>query len=204
MIAVVESECRTRQDDAPKFEELLPAIQKQASIAFRYLPLSDREDMVAEATANSYLAYQRLVQRGKAHVAYASPLAQYAIRQIRAGRRVGNRQSSKDVMSAHAQRAHNITVQRLDSVYVPRGRWEEMIFEDKKAGPSDVAAMRIDFAAFLKSLQPMMRKIAKILATGETTKRVAKKFGVSQARVSQIRRELKQAWQMFQGELVVE
>ena len=203
MIAIVEQESRTRQDDAPTFEELLPAIQKQAAIAFRYLPLSDREEYVAETVANAYCAFHRLVERGKADVAYATPPCSYAIRQIHAGRRVGSRRSSKDVMSPCAQQARGIKVERLGSVYESRGKWEELVIESRKSGPAEIAITRIDFAAFLKSLQPMMRRIAKTLAAGETTKNVARKFGVSQARVSQMRRELQQAWEMFQGEMAV-
>ena len=41
---------------------------------------------------------------------------------------------------------------------------------------------------------------AKVLANGETTSAAAKKFRITPGRVSQIRRELEQAWHRFQGE----
>jgi DNA-binding CsgD family transcriptional regulator len=43
--------------------------------------------------------------------------------------------------------------------------------------------------------------LAEKLATGETTSTVARIFGISRGRVSQLRRELYDAWRMFQGEL---
>ncbi len=43
--------------------------------------------------------FVRLVRRGKAGLAYPTPLADYAIRQVRAGRRVGCRQNAQDIMS---------------------------------------------------------------------------------------------------------
>ncbi|MEA1949813.1 MAG: hypothetical protein U9N87_00395, partial [Planctomycetota bacterium] len=71
--------------------------------------------------------------------------------------------------------------------------------EDRSATPADVAASRIDFAAWLRSLSGRYRKIATALATGETTAKVAKMFRLSRGRVSQLRRELKESWQVFQG-----
>jgi hypothetical protein len=42
-------------------------------------------------------------------------------------------------------------------------------------------------------------KIASWLAMGETTKKAAKRFRVSPGRISQLRRELQQDWDDFQG-----
>ena len=46
------------------------------------------------------------------------------------------------------------------------------------------------------------RRIAKVLASGESTRETAKRFKLSSGRISQIRAELKQSWQAFQGEPV--
>ena len=46
---------------------------------------------------------------------------------------------------------------------------------------------------------PKQRKIAKSLATGETTKAAARKHHVSPGRISQIRRELMSRWFEFIG-----
>jgi hypothetical protein len=50
-----------------------------------------------------------------------------------------------------------------------------------------VAICRIDFAEWLRRLTARLRKIALALAAGETTKGAAEKFGLSPARVSQLR-----------------
>ena len=60
--------------------------------------------------------------------------------------------------------------------------------------------MRIDFSDWLKSLSRRLRRIANLLATGETTGAAAKKFRVTPGRISQIRRQLEQSWRTFQGE----
>ena len=205
MIAIAEDRRRTSQAKpaAPTFEELLPAIQQQAAVAFRSLPASEREELATETVANAFCAYRRLVERGLHDIIFSTPLAQYAIRQIRAGRRVGTKLNVHDVTSEYAQRAKGIGIERFSVHDVARGCWQEIVVEDKKATPADIAAMRIDFADWLRLLRPKQRRIAKVLATGETTSDAARKFRLSSGRISQIRRELRDDWLEFQGELAV-
>jgi DNA-binding CsgD family transcriptional regulator len=49
-------------------------------------------------------------------------------------------------------------------------------------------------------MSPRNRRIAKTLATGERTDRVARKFKLSKGRISQIRGELRRSWGHFHGE----
>ncbi len=67
--------------------------------------------------------------------------------------------------------------------------------EDRTAGPAELAASRIDFTDFMKSLGKRTHKIAELLAVGETTNRVAEIIGVTAGRISQIRRELQAKWE---------
>ena len=68
------------------------------------------------------------------------------------------------------------------------------------ATPAEVAACRIDFAEWLRRLTGRLRRIALALASGETTKGAAEKFGLSPARISQLREWLRKSWEAFQGE----
>ena len=56
------------------------------------------------------------------------------------------------------------------------------------------------FLHVLQLLPRRLRKIATFLANGETTGAAAKRFRLSQARISQIRKELFLAWHRFQGD----
>lgn len=49
---------------------------RMAASAFRYL---DRDELVAEAVAFAYCAFIGLARQGRLQVAYATPLANYAI-----------------------------------------------------------------------------------------------------------------------------
>ncbi|MCY2989043.1 MAG: hypothetical protein NTY19_14405 [Planctomycetota bacterium] len=95
-----------------------------------------------------------------------------------------------------------ITVERLDLYDEQKGEWREVLVEDHHAGPAETAAARIDIGEWFDSLPRRKRRIAQTLATGETTKRTARQFRVSPGRISQMRRELQDAWRDFQGEVV--
>ena len=56
------------------------------------------------------------------------------------------------------------------------------------AGRSMSFWAKLDFGAWLRSLPVKLRRIAKTLANGERTHDVARKFGVSDGRISQILR----------------
>ena len=83
-----------------RFLLMLPRIRQQAFVAFRDFRAEARSELTAEVVANAFCTFVRLVHRGKHDLAYATPLAQFGIRQACDGRRVGCRQSVKDVMSA--------------------------------------------------------------------------------------------------------
>ena len=183
-----------------RFLVMLPLIRHQAWLAFRGLTPEAREDAVAEVVANTFTAFARLVSRGKEEFAYPTPLAQYAIRQIRQGRRVGTRRNRNDVMSGHAQRAGGMSIERLDQFDDQQRAWKEVLVEDRKAGPAEIAAARIDVAAWLQSLSHRNRRIAETLAMGAKAGDVAAEFHLSCGRVSQLRDLLAASWEHFQGD----
>ena len=202
MIATAKPASRRKSAPAwhKPFMAMLPAIVRHARIAFRDFDAEQREDLVEETVANCAVAYARLVELGKADLAYAGVLARYAVAQIHAGRKVSTPLRSKDVLSRYAQQRRGIKVERLDCRDQDEKAWMEIVVEDGRATPADVAVTRIDFAAWLDTLSGKVRKIAEVLATGETTSDAAKKFGVTDGRISHVRRELMRSWESFQRE----
>ncbi len=183
--------------DFDLFLDLLPSIRRQARFAFRRLAEEAREEAVQEVIANAFVALARLVEQGKGSLAYATPLAQYAISQVREGRRVGGKLNARDVTSERCRRRHRVKVSRLDRWDQQQDAWRENLIEDPTCTPAELAASRIDYPAFLATLSPRNCQIAELLATGEKTSHVAKRFGLSLARVSQLRQEFKAAWEAF-------
>jgi len=182
------------------FQTMLPAIIRHAKIAFRDHDPEQREELTQETVANCLVAFVRLVELGKTDLAYAGVLARYAVAQIRDGRKVGGRLNVNDVSSDYCQLKKGVRVARLDCYDHDADEWKEIVVEDGHATPADIAATRIDFAAWLGLLPSRDRRIAETLATGETTGAVADRFHVSAGRVSQLRRELKESWATFTGE----
>jgi hypothetical protein len=180
-----------------RFLEMLPRIRHRARRAFRMIRPERKAELIQEAIANAYCAFAALVQRGKSDVAYATPLANFAIRQVIAGRQVGTKPNLRDVMSPQAHLAYGLDVERLDTFDEVQGEWRAALVEDRHATPADIAAARIDVAAWLRSLSQRNRRIAKTLAMGETTSSVARQFELSLARISQLREELRTSWERF-------
>ena len=91
-------------------------------------------------------------------------------------------------------------VERLDRFDDEKSEWKEVLIEDRRAGPAcKTAAARIDVATWLRSLGRKKRRIAQTLARGETTGKVARLFGISAGRVSQLRQEFQKSWNEFQA-----
>jgi hypothetical protein len=184
------------------FLSMLPAIERHARLVFRDRDPERRAELVQATIVNCYAAFARLVDRGKADVGFATPLAAYAVRQVRQGRMVGGRLNVRDVLSLYCQQTKQVQVGRLDRYDHEEDGWREILVEDRHASPAETAAIRIDYAAWLKTLGRRHRQIATKLALGETTGRVAKLFNISAGRISQLRRELEHSWQAFHGEPV--
>ena len=72
--------------------------------------------------------------------------------------------------------------------------------EDKRASVADQVAAKMDVGAWFATLTQRMKQIAKDLAFGCSTSEVARKYGVTAGRISQLRRTLEESWAAFQQE----
>ena len=181
------------------FMALVPQIQQCLRFAFRRLPAHERDEAMAEAIANTAVAYAKLYERGKLEVAFANSLSDFAVKWYFAGRRIGTKLNVNDISSPYAQRRRGFAVKSLDQ-RAATGEWKETLIEDKTSGPAEIAAARLDVETWLAGMPRLKRGIAETLATGESTSATAKRFKLSAGRVSQVRRELAESWADYQGE----
>ena len=109
---------------------------------------------------------------------------------------------SKNVLSKYCQVNKGVVVERLDRREKDdENAWTKAVVEDTRTPPvPDIVAFRIDFADWLKSLRRRDRRVAEALSLGHTTGHVARKFRVSDGRISQLRRELAESWHRFVGD----
>ena len=72
--------------------------------------------------------------------------------------------------------------------------------QDRKAMIPDLAAFRIDFGRWFQMCSRRDRSIISALIAGEDPSTIADRFGISRARVSQLRRRYEREWMDFHGE----
>ena len=183
------------------FVELMPEIEQWLHRAFRHLDAEAAEDAIEEGVVNCLLSYRRLHEQDRANSVTAENLAFFAAKQVRSGRIAGGRLNSKEPLAVYAQRRRGIRVEQLNVDDLCERNWIDAMVQDRRSSVLDQVAARLDVAAWLATLCRRTRQIAADLAKGCTTSEVAKKHGVTAGRVSQLRRELHDAWRVFQGEL---
>jgi transposase-like protein len=177
-----------------EFVAILPEIQQRLRRAFRHLDPASREESIAEGVVHCLLSFARLHEQARISKASASTLAWYAALAVKRGRPAGNRLNGKEPLSRYAQLGKGFQVEQLPS------NWIDLFIEDKRASVPDQVAIKMDLRAWLATLSQRMRKIAQDLALGFSTSEVARKYGVSAGRISQLRRALENSWATFQQE----
>ena len=93
---------------------MLPKILRCGRFAFRKLDAESRQDAMAEVVAAAYVMYRRLAELGKEDSACPTPLALFAVRRYRVGRRVG-----KPVKYVSAHDLRRSCAERLQDAGVP-------------------------------------------------------------------------------------
>lgn len=198
-----------------QFLELLPRIETHARLYFRGTTCRDkRRDQIAETIALAWRWFRRLADRGIDAMQFPSAIAGYAALAVASGRRAVGMECAKDVMSSRCQRRHGFTVeplsstrrchedlygtvngQRLQDVY------EERLRDNTRTPPDEQAGFRCDFADWLQTLTSRERRLVVLMSMNERTKDLARRFGLSAGRISQMRRSLCADWQHFTGDV---
>jgi hypothetical protein len=112
----------------------------------------------------------------------------------------GSQDPRNDLLSPACRKHHGFTFEPLDSSLDNGMSWWCLASGSRKTTVPDLAAFRIDFERWLLMLTRRDRRIIAALAAGERTMVVAERFGLSNGRVSQLRRRFERDWRVFQGE----
>jgi hypothetical protein len=186
-----------------QFLAILPRIETHGRVYFRDRHPVVKDECLAEMVALCWKWFVRLHKRGKNPSSFVSAIASYAARAVRSGRRLCGTARAKDVLSPYAQRLHGFSVCRLpDCKALHDCPLADALIANTQSPPDEQAAFRVDFPAWLRSHTLRHRRLFKDLMHGERTKAVARKYGVSAARISQVRREFFEDWLRFRGEVL--
>jgi len=181
------------------FLAALPRIERHAKVVFRGERCHEKKaDLIAEVRALCFKWWRRLLERQKNPMAFVSTLATYACRAVRSGRRLCGQLRPRDVHSERARQEHGFTVSSIPQISTLNANPLSEALTDNTVSPiPDQVQFRCDFPEWLGSHSRRDRKIAVEMAKGERTKVLARRFKLSPARVSQLRRAFHDDWQRF-------
>lgn len=184
------------------FMAFVPRIERRARLAFRNLHCrATLDDAIAEAVALVWCWFIRLMQRGKDPTRFILRLATYATWRGRTHRRLCGQERAKDIMSPVAQARYRFVVGLLPVGSSLSGNiYDEALRDNTQTPPAEQAAFRLDFPQWRKRRCERDRRILDDLMLGERTQDVARRYGLSEARISQLRRDLRDDWAAFCGE----
>ena len=184
------------------FLSIVPRIELHGRVCFRTRNYQDQQEAVAEMVALCWKWFLRLAEQGKDATRFPSVLATFAARAVHSGRRLAGACRAKDALSPVAQRRHGFAVGRLPDFSTLNGNPLSEALQDNTQSPViDQVAFRLDFPAWLATLGARNRSIAQDMAQGHRTGELADAYGLSPARVSQLRRQFYLGWRSFCGDL---
>jgi hypothetical protein len=192
----------TRDALHARFLTILPRIELHGQVVFRGVrcPLR-KDDHLAEMVALAWQWFVRLAWRGKDATRFPAVLASYAARAVKKGRRLCGQEKGQDVLSPRAQQRRGFAVCPLPQLSTLSGhRLSEALLAHTQSPVPEQVCFRCDFPAWLASLSPRNRQIAQDLALGHQTQHLAQLYGLTEARISQLRREFHRDWRRFTGD----
>ncbi len=181
---------------------VLPRVLSHGRVCFRGIKCPHRQqDAIQDMIGLAWQWHLRLAEKGKDSTRFPTALATYAARAVKSGRRLVGQERSKDVLSPLAQQRHHFAVRRLpDFETLSDNPLIEALADNTKSPPDETVCFKLDFTAWLASLTNRDRSIAENLMIGGRTIDVAREYGLSAGRISQMRREFCQDWQTYCGD----
>lgn len=180
------------------FLAVLPTIVLVAQIYFRQIRCPHtKDDLVAEAVALGWRWHVRLAERGRDPSAFVVTLARYAARAVACGRRLCGKEKSQDAMSFRCQRRGGFVVVSFPRSSIWASVIQQALRDNTQSAVWRQVQFRIDFCEWVRRLPEKKQQILGQLALGERTQTVARMVGVSAARISQVRGELRHDYLHF-------
>ena len=194
-------------------DRLLPTIERYAKSTWRKWR-GEKEDWIQDVLANGWEGYVACLRNGKAYT--PGTIGWYAVAHALVDRRVGNRPGrSVEGRKARAAGIRRVSPQTalvkiLQAEHVPHIAHERHLtpqqaleaLVDPHQDPAAIVQYRLDVPLWIASLSAALRKTVRALLNAPRGMRyqdIARRLGISPARLSQRRRELFTRWQSFMG-----
>lgn len=172
-------------------EEIMPIISATVPRVVRPVGAEDSEELVQDAVCSAAQMVEASEKAGKP--LYSSSIAFYAIQRTKSGRRAMYA-GRADAMCPAVQLDGAVALDSMDQECEGDTGGETVTLHDVLAAqmedPAQQAGREIDWSELLQRMDDRDIQILTLTAEGGKLNKLARKFGVSQARVCQLRREL--------------
>jgi hypothetical protein len=139
-----------------------------------------------------------LVQRGRDPANFPITFSQLVARSVASGRRLCGQERARDALSPVCQRRRGFVVSPLpDGTAMIGNVFDEALIDNSRTPVPDQVQFRLDFPRWRGTPGRRRRVLMDAMAAGHRTTDLAGMFGLSQGRVSQVRRELAKSWGLF-------
>ena len=201
----------TTEEINDRFLEMLPTIQQQARRAFSGYDADRRQEAIQAVAVIAFEMTKNLAAAGRLHDAYPSAISRFAIGRYRQGR-TGTSVSTTDVTSPFCQQLGRARIKHYGLAHNIADSFEsESLARDARYPVHRLAQFRLDFfEGFYQRQSSKDQEIIRLLAYGESTGDVAKKYNVAPAMVTYWRRKYEKSWREYiadpreQGDFIAE
>ena len=181
--------------------EIVPIITATVPRVVRPVGAEDSRELVQDAVASAAQMVDAAERAGKP--IRPSGIAYYAIQRAKSGRRAMSA-GRTDAMCPGLQLDRAVTMDSLDAPVEDAVTGEEAstlhdLLAAQTEDPAQAAGREIDWAELLHRLSDREIQLLTLTAEGGRLNKLARKFGVSEPRVCQLRRELGQRVQEMWG-----
>ena len=181
-------------------DEIVPRIQAAVSKCVKKVGAEDDDELTQDGAALAAAAIESCEARGQP--LYANSIAFYTVQRLKSGRRSYGATRS-DAMCPAAQLDGHSTLASLDEPIPGDGESDGFttlhdVLGNNEEDPSQQAARELDWEALMAGLDDRELAIVQTTINGGTLDRLARRFGISNPRLTQIKKALgqriKQSW----------
>ena len=180
-------------------KEILPILNRTVPRTVKPVDSEDSEELIADTLATAAEMLESLERTGRKIPARS--VAFYSIQRAKSGRRA-YQSGASDPLSPVFRTRNTSAIVPIDAPISSAGEGSRTMQDFIASGiedPSETALRRIDWESFLGTLASRERQILSCIADGWRNMDIAKRFNVTPARITQLKREIASRIKQFMG-----
>ena len=180
-------------------KQILPILNRTVPRVVNATDSEDPEELVQDTIATAAEMLQSLEKAGRKIPARS--VAFYSIQRAKSGRRA-YQSGASDPLSPVFRTRNTSAIVPIDAPISSAGEGSRTMQDFIASGiedPSETALRRIDWESFLGTLASRERQILSCIADGWRNMDIAKRFNVTPARITQLKREIASRIKQFMG-----